>query len=158
LLSRLCKPLAIIRKELIQIKRIMAVDYGRSRVGIAVSDPLGITARGIETIDRRTANFGAVMDRIKLLCKEFDVETVIVGLPRRTDGKESESEDSARYMASQIEINVDDKVIMRDERYTTVIANRIMRETGVKQSKKKGMVDQIAAEILLQDYLNHCIK
>jgi putative Holliday junction resolvase len=47
---------------------------------------------------------------------------------------------------------------MRDERYTTVIANRIMRETGVKQSKKKGMVDQIAAEILLQDYLNHCIK
>jgi putative Holliday junction resolvase len=61
-------------------------------------------------------------------------------------------------MASQIEINVDAKVIMRDERYTTVIANRIMRETGVKQSKKKGMVDQIAAEILLQDYLNHCIK
>ncbi len=139
-------------------KRKMAIDYGRSRVGVAISDTLGITARGIETIDRKNTNFQSVMDRIEELCKAHDVDTIIVGLPRRTDGRESEAEDSARYMASRIEESISAKVILLDERYTTVIAHRIMKETGVKKNKKKGITDQIAAEILLQDYLNHCTK
>jgi len=140
------------------MNRKMGIDYGSKRIGIAISDPLGITARGIETISWDGVKQEYAINRIKELSVQYDVDLVIVGLPKRTDGKFSESEENAKSLANLLEEIIDAKVIMRDERYTTVIANRIMRETNLKNSKKKGIVDQIAAEILLQDYLNHCIK
>ena len=140
------------------MKRKMGIDYGTNRIGIAISDPLGITARGIETINWDGIKQEYAINRIRELSVEYEVDLVIVGLPKRTDGKFSESEEKAKDLANVLEKVLDAEVIMRDERYTTVIANRIMRETNVKNSKKKGITDQIAAEILLQDYLNHCIK
>lgn len=203
------------------MKRKMGIDYGSVRIGIAISDPLGITARGIETINWNGTDMEWAIQRIVTLIKEHSVDTVVVGLPRRTDGKTSQSEENARLMSKRIEdefiikstnnteneghkentstsaikksndqenndpplmicnipsdetnkeiipksdVSQNDltqnkssiKVILKDERYTTVLANRIMRETKIKQSKKKSIVDQIAAEIILQDYLDHC--
>jgi len=140
------------------MNRKMGIDYGSKRIGIAISDPLGITARGLETINWDGIKQDYAINRIKELSIQYDVDLVIVGLPKRTDGKLSESEENAKSLANILEEVIDAKVIMRDERYTTVIANRIMRETKLKNSRKKGIADQIAAEILLQDYLNHCIK
>ena len=138
------------------MKRKMAIDYGTVRIGIAISDPLGITARGIETIRWNGKDPEWAINRILTLCGENQVDTVIVGLPRRTDAKECTAEQNARLFAERIEKATGIKVILKDERYTTVIANRIMRETGVRQTKRREIVDQIAAEIILQDYLNHC--
>jgi len=137
-------------------KRKMAIDYGTARIGIAISDLLGITARGIETIRWNGKDLEWAIDRILVLCEEHQVDTVIVGLPRRTDAKENAAEQTVRALAKRIEDGAAVKVILKDERYTTVIANSIMRETGVKQTKRRQIVDQIAAEIILQDYLNHC--
>lgn len=138
------------------MKRKMGVDYGSVRIGIAVSDPLGITARGIETIRWNGLDMDWAVNRIAELCRIHEVDTIVVGCPRRTDGKESESETNATLLAERIMGVSDANVILKDERYTTVLANRIMRETGMKQGKKRSVVDQIAAEILLQDYLDHC--
>lgn len=140
------------------MKRKMAVDYGVSRIGIAISDPLGITARGLETINRKSLRYEASLERIKTLCDEYQVDLIIVGLPRRTDGKEGDSENNAKAFAETLKQLTGIEMIMRDERYTTVIAHQIMRETGGKRAKKHGMTDQLAAEILLQEYLNHCIR
>lgn len=140
-------------------KRKMAIDYGTARIGIAISDPLGITARGIETIRWNGKDMEWAINRILVLCEENQVDTVVVGLPRRTDAKENISEQNIqniRELGKKIEDSTSAKVIFKDERYTTVIANAIMRETGVKQAKRRDIVDQIAAEIILQDYLNHC--
>ncbi|MHB1484080.1 MAG: Holliday junction resolvase RuvX [Saccharofermentanales bacterium] len=138
------------------MKRKMAIDYGTARIGIAISDPLGITARGIETIRWNGRDIEWAVNRILELCKENQVDAVIIGLPRRTDAKENLAEQNIRALAKRIEESAGVKVILKDERYTTVIANGIMRETGVKQAKRREIVDQIAAEIILQDYLNHC--
>lgn len=136
--------------------RKMGIDYGSVRIGIAISDPLGITARGIETIRWNGIDMDWAIARIAALCAAHGVETVIVGLPRRTDGKESPSESNAKILAKRVEETAHVDVILKDERYTTVLANRIMQETGMRQSKKRAVVDQIAAEIILQDHLNHC--
>lgn len=140
------------------MRRKMGIDYGTNRIGIAISDPLSITARGIETVNWDGIKIDYAISRIKDLSLQYDVDLVIVGLPKRTDGKYSESEENAKQLAAKLQQFLSAEIIMRDERYTTVIANRIMRETKVSKSKKKGITDQIAAEILLQDYLNHCIK
>lgn len=140
------------------MKRKMGIDYGRSRIGIAVSDTLGITARGIETISWDGVKSDYFYGRIKALCREYEVDKIIVGLPRRTDGKPGEMEDEVRKFASHLEKTTCTEVILRDERYTTSIANRIMNETGVKGSKKKKRVDALAAEVILQDYLDYCMN
>jgi len=138
------------------MNRKMGIDYGTVRIGVAVSDPLGITARGIETIRWNGRDMDWAVARIAELCREYMVDAVVVGLPRRTDGKDSPSEQNAAVLAKRIEAVVAAKVVLKDERYTTVMANRIMTETGMKTSKKRAVVDQIAAEIILQDYLDHC--
>lgn len=138
------------------MNRKMGIDYGTVRIGIAISDPLGITARGIETIRWNGRDMEWAISRIADLCAENKVDTVVVGLPRRTDGKEGASEENARILAQRIKEAAQVELVLKDERYTSVLANRIMTETGMKQSKKRSVVDQIAAEIILQDYLDHC--
>ena len=134
----------------------MGIDYGTVRIGIAVSDPLGITARGIETIRWNGRDMEWAISRIAELCKEYQIDTIVVGLPRRTDGKAGPSGQNAALLAKRIEETGQAEVILKDERYTTVLANRIMTETGIRQSRKRAVVDQIAAEIILQDFLDHC--
>ena len=133
--------------------RWLGIDYGEVRVGVAVSDPLGYTDRGVETIRWNGQDMTRVITRIIELIRQYDVKGIVVGVPRRTDGKAGASEDKARELASELEKNSGISVVLRDERYTTVLASRVMRETGVSRDRRKNIVDQIAAEIILQEYM-----
>jgi putative Holliday junction resolvase len=131
----------------------MGIDYGQARIGLAVSDPMGLFARGLETINWNGRDLTWGLARIETLINEHQVIGLVVGIPRRTDGKASESEDQARKLAAVLAERTGLPVVLRDERYTTVMASRIMRETGIRKERRKSVVDQIAAEIILQEYL-----
>ena len=133
--------------------RKMALDYGEKRIGVALSDPLGYTAKGLCVVYWNGTDMDKPVDRLCSLILENDVDTVIVGLPRRTDGKIGTSEEKAKELAQLIRQKSDVEVIMRDERYTSVIAGRILKEKGKGRNRKSGETDMMAAEIILSDYL-----
>ncbi len=131
----------------------MGLDYGQARIGVAISDPLGLVARGLETICWNGRDISWALERIVTLIQENQVAGLVIGIPRRTDGKTGESEDKARQLAALLAEKTGLQPVLRDERYTTVLASRVMRETGVRQDRRRAVVDQIAAEIILQEYL-----
>lgn len=137
----------------IGMERFLGIDYGDKRIGTAISDPLNITARGLETINWNGVDKTWALDRLTKLIADYKITTVVMGLPRRTDGKPSESEAKARALASEIESRTQVPVVFKDERFTTVLASRVLRETGVRGDKRKAVVDQVAAEIILAEYL-----
>ncbi|MHB1452789.1 MAG: Holliday junction resolvase RuvX [Saccharofermentanales bacterium] len=139
-------------------ERKLGIDYGEKRIGVAVSDPLGYTARGIATIYWNGIDYDRAAEKVRLLCEEYSADTIVVGLPLRTDGKNSASGEKAIRFADEIRKKVSAEVIMKDERYTSVIANRILRETGGGKDRKSGAADQMAAEIILSDYLRYLKK
>ena len=133
--------------------RIMGVDYGDSRIGIAVSDPFGWTAQGLETINW-SGSLGRPVERIKQLIKEYNAEKIVVGFPRNMNGtlgpRAEKTLEFIRVLAEKTGL----EGIKWDERLSTVAASRTMHELGIKTSKKKGVVDQIAAVHILQGYLD----
>lgn len=125
------------------------------RLGIAISDPLRLFARRLTTLEREREDGPGPVEEVARLCEEHDIGTVVVGHPVRTDGRESEiadlASDFARALASQVRC----PVVLYDERYTSILASRIIQETEKKKKKRdKGLVDRVAAEILLQDWLD----
>lgn len=138
-------------------KRVLGIDYGKKRVGIAVSDPLRLFARRLDTITRVHGDEPGPVDHIVSLCIENDVDTIVVGLPLRTDGKESTIAEEAIQFADALREKANIQVEMFDERFTSQLASRVIVETGAgKKGKKrdKSLVDKIAAEILLQEWLD----
>lgn len=134
--------------------RVMGIDYGDSRIGIAISDPLGWTAQGLETIKWK-ADVKVPIKRISELIEEYDIKTVIIGFPKNMDGTVgARGEKTIEFIGLLMEEVDGIEVIKWDERLTTVAANRTMHEMGVKKSKKKLVVDQIAAVYILQGYLD----
>ena len=132
--------------------RIIGIDYGEKRIGLAVSDELEITARGISVIERKSkkADLGAIAAAVS----EYSVGAIIVGYPLRLDGSTGiQCQKVDRFIASLKEI-IAVPVIAWDETLSTKEAEDLMRETGVARRKKRGMVDRIAAAFILQDYLN----
>lgn len=131
--------------------RLMSIDYGRRRCGIAVTDPLRIVATALTTV--ATAS---LLDFVKRYVATEPVDAIIVGLPRQSSGEESES---MRYIRPGIERLRRElptlEIIYFDERYTSVLAHRSMIDSGMKkmQRRDKAMVDQMAATIILNDYL-----
>ncbi len=126
-------------------------------MGIAISDPLRLIARRLETVTRSHGDVPGPVDRIVSLCREYDVDTIVVGLPLRTDGRESAIAEGAIAFADALRDKTDLTVEMYDERYTSQLAGRVMVETGAgKRGRKrdKGLVDRLAAEILLQGWLD----
>lgn len=134
--------------------RVMGVDFGFVRVGLALSDPMGILASGLETIHRKGKSLDFVVERIGQLCQEHAVQLVVLGLPRRTDGKLGELEEAVLDFAQRLKGRLTVPVNLQDERYTSVLANRAMQECQVRTNRKRQIVDQIAAEIILQTYLD----
>jgi len=131
--------------------RILAIDYGERRTGLAVSDPLGITAQGLPTIEAKaTADIPA---RVAEIIMETGAERIVIGLPLNMNGTESDQTAAVRAFAAEIETRVDIPVIFRDERLTSVQAHRVMRELGTKTRGNKHVVDRISATLILQDYL-----
>lgn len=136
--------------------RVMAVDYGTRRIGIALSDTLGITAFGFETISWNGKDDTFLLNRLREIISQKNVNRIVLGLPRRTDAMMGKSEESARKLGSLIADETGVEVIFWDERYTTVIASRYLVETGVAGARKKKIIDQVAAEVILREYLESC--
>lgn len=132
--------------------RILAVDYGRKRCGVAVTDVLKISANGMPTV--RTCD---LMNFMKDYCGREDVETIVVGLPRTLSGDPSESMRYITPFVSRLRKEMPAmRIEMYDERFTSTIAHREMIAGGLKKSRRaeKGMADEVAAVLILTDYLN----
>lgn len=134
-------------------KRFLAIDYGTVRVGIAISDPTGLIARGLETITRPGKN-EPVIARICELIQEYDIGTIVLGMPLRSDDKPGEKEKEVKQFSRELQKASGLRPIFQDERFTTVEALELMKELGIGREKNKAILDQIAAEIILQTYLN----
>jgi putative Holliday junction resolvase len=132
--------------------RIMGIDVGTVRVGIALSDELGLTARPFETVrrggDRVTAR------RIRDLAAENEVDRIVVGLPLGLDGREQSSSADARRMAAVLGEETGIEIVVWDERLTTVQAERALIEGNVRREKRREVIDQVAAALMLQSFLD----
>lgn len=135
------------------MERYLGIDFGSRRIGVALSDPLGFTASGIETVYRKGKDIEEALARILELAKQHQVCAFVVGLPKRTDLRPTESEEAAREFAELLEARSGLDVYLRDERLTTVMAHQYLQAGGVKMKDRRDIVDQVAAEIILQSFL-----
>ena len=123
--------------------RILGLDYGSKTVGVAVCDPLGMTAQGVETITRKEENkLRKTLARIEALVEEYQVETIVLGYPKKT-------EEFRDMLVRRTGL----PVVLWDERLTTIEANEILIESGVRREDRKKVIDKIAATLILQSYL-----
>jgi len=133
------------------MSRILAIDFGERRIGLALSDPLGITAQGLPTID--TKKIKDVFAYIKNLVVEKDVVKLVVGMPRNMNGSIGAQGEKVKKFIGKLAHKTEAEVIAWDERLTSVQSLRSMREMGTKQ-KRKGVTDRISATLILQSYLD----
>ena len=131
--------------------RILALDLGKRRIGLAVSDELGITAQGIETLER--TNLREDLARLAHVVEEKQVSLILIGNPIRMNGSEGRQSDWARQFAQKLGARTGCAVKLWDERLTTVEAERVLYQSGVSRQKRKKAVDRLAAVILLESYL-----
>lgn len=134
--------------------RIMGLDFGSKTVGVAVSDPLGITAQGVEIVRRKSPNkLRQTLARIEVLIREYDVEELVLGYPKNMNGTEGERCEKTKEFKEMLEKRTGLSVALWDERLTTVAADRAMMEAGLGRYERKEYVDEIAAVFILQGYL-----
>jgi len=133
-------------------KRILALDLGARRICVAVSDPLGITAQGLETIERR--NGRTDMETLQRLARQYEVGMVLVGQPLNMSGTAGIQAQKAEAFAGQLQRRLGIEVSLWDERLTTAEAQRVLKSSGVSLEKRKAAVDRMAAVLLLQSYLD----
>lgn len=139
--------------------RVLGIDFGTRRVGIALSDQLRIAAHGFETISWNGDDDTFVLSRIAAIISEKEVDAIVIGKPQRTDGSESESQRKAMKFGDKLSELTGLVPVYRDERFTTVMASRYLSESGVSDRNKRKVVDQVAAEIILTEYLeSHRMK
>ncbi len=135
--------------------RIMGLDFGTKTVGVAVCDPTGLIAQGVETITRREDNkLRATCRRIEELIAQYQVETIVLGYPINMDDTVGERAKRTEEFAHVLERRTGLPVVLWDERLTTVAADEILEESGVPAGERKKVIDKVAAGIILQDYLN----
>lgn len=134
--------------------RILGLDFGSKTVGVAVSDPLLITAQGVEIIRRDSeAKIRKTLQRIEELCAEYEVEKIVLGYPKNMNGTDGERAEKTLEFKETLERRTGIPVVMWDERLTTVTADKTMMETGIRRENRKEYVDEIAAMLILQNYL-----
>ena len=135
--------------------RILGLDFGSKTCGVAISDPLEITAQGLEIIRRKDENkLRQTYARIEEIVKEYGVEIIVLGLPKNMNNTEGERVSKTIDFKSNLERRTGLVVELWDERLTTVAADRIMMEAGIRREHRKDYVDMIAAELILQGYLD----
>ena len=136
--------------------RIMGLDYGSKTVGVAISDPLHITAQGIETITRKSENkLRKTCARIESLIEEYEVERIVVGFPKLLNNDIGERAKKAMEFGEMLKKRTGLEVVMWDERLTTVEAERTLIENNVRRENRKKFIDKIAAVFILQGYLDY---
>ena len=136
--------------------RILAIDLGDRRMGLALSDPLGLTAQGLPTAERR--NKRQDLNFIEVLTRRHAVSRVLVGNPLNMDGSAGPQSDKARAFAEELARRLEQSIAVElwDERLTSVEAHQVLDATGLEKAGRKGAVDQMAATILLQSFLDTC--
>ena len=139
--------------------RIMGLDYGSKTVGVAISDPLGITAQAIETICRKDENkLRKTCARIEALIEEYKVERIVLGLPKHMNNDVGERAKKSLEFGKMLSRRTGLEVVMWDERLTTVEAERTLIENKVRREDRKKYIDKIAAVFILQGYLDSICK
>ena len=139
--------------------RIMGLDYGSKTVGVAISDPLLMTAQGIEIIRRESEKrLRRTLARIEELVKEYEVEKIVLGFPKHLNNSVGERGEKSLELKEMIERRCGLEVIMWDERFTTVEANKTLIEADVRRENRKDYVDMLAAVFILQGYLDSIRK
>lgn len=138
------------------MKRILGIDYGDVRVGIAISDPLHITAQGLDTlvINGSDKNF---IKGIRKLLNEYEIDTIVIGYPRNMNGTESLKTKKVDMLIPELE-KLDVTVVKWDERLTTVSAYKTMKDLNIHQKEKNKFADKLAATYILEGYLNKMSK
>lgn len=133
--------------------RILAIDYGKKRTGLAVTDPLQLIAGGLTTVETKT-----LLKFIKDYVEREPVETIVIGLPMQPNGMPSENQERVRSFTGELKKALPEiPVEFYDERFTSVLAHRAMIDSGIgrKRRQDKALVDEISATIILQNYLEH---
>ena len=134
--------------------RVLGIDYGEVRIGLAVSDDLGMMAHPLETVE--TAKVDSPETRIAEVARERRSETVVIGLPVRMDGTEGTAVEKVRAFADRLKSRIDKRIeiVFVDERLSTVEAQRALHEAGKNEKASREIIDQAAACVILQDYLD----
>lgn len=138
--------------------RILGLDFGSKTVGVAVSDGLLLTAQGVETIERKDENkLRKTCARIKELIAEYEITEIVLGLPKNMNNTEGERVEKTKAFGEMLERRTGLPVHYWDERLTTVAAEQILIESGVRRENRKAVIDKVAAGLILQGYLD-CLK
>lgn len=132
-------------------RRILALDVGSRRIGLAVTDALGITAQGLHTLDR--SNKRADFRSLGEIVKKYDIAEIVVGNPLRMSGTSSPQSDKVALFAEELRQRFHLPVHLWDERFTSTAANRILDEAGMSRLQRKGVVDRMAAVLILQAFV-----
>ena len=135
--------------------RIMGLDYGSKTVGVAVCDPLGITAQAVETITRKDENkLRQTLARIEALAKEYGVEKFVLGYPKNMNNTLGERAEETKEFQAMLQRRTGLEVVLWDERLTTMESERILQEGGVRRENRKERIDWMAATLILQSYMD----
>ncbi|SFG38861.1 Holliday junction resolvase RuvX [Oribacterium sp. WCC10] len=134
--------------------RILGLDYGSKTVGVAITDPMGITVQPFKTIVRdRESKLRKTLSEIQDIVENYDVEKIVLGLPLNMDDTEGERAQLTRAFAEKLALRVSVPIEFTDERLTTMEAAEILDESGIKRSEQKRVIDQVAAQLILEQYL-----
>ena len=133
--------------------RILALDVGRKRIGLAVSDPLGLTAQGLKVLDRQ--NWDRDLAQLLKIARPYRVQEVLVGLPRHMNGRLGEQAEEILALARALAEALQAKVATWDERLSTAEAERLLIQADMSRRRRRRVVDQVAATLILQAYLDH---
>ena len=138
--------------------RILGLDFGSKTVGVAVSDGLLLTAQGVETIERKDENkLRKTCARIEELIAEYEITEIVLGLPKNMNNTEGERVEKTKAFGEMLERRTGLPVHYWDERLTTVAAEQILIESGVRRENRKAVIDKVAAGLILQGYLD-CLR
>ncbi|MCS1350263.1 Holliday junction resolvase RuvX [Mechercharimyces sp. CAU 1602] len=132
--------------------RILALDIGEKRVGVAISDPMGWTAQGLEVVQR--APDDQWLERIQQVITDYEVEKIVIGLPRNMDGTIGPRGEACKELGEHVQQRFQLPVVMWDERLSTVAVERTLISADMSRKKRKKVVDQLAASWILQGYLD----
>jgi putative Holliday junction resolvase len=129
------------------------MDVGDKRIGMAISDSLGWTAQGIPTLERRSRQYD--LEFIKKVIEEYKPERIVIGLPKNMNGTVGPQSEKVKVFAEILKEHLQPEIVFWDERLSTVSAHKIMIQGDVSRKKRKQRVDQVAAVLILQNYLDY---
>ena len=135
------------------MNRILGIDYGDVRVGLAISDELGITAQGLDTLVIK-GSIKKLISHVIQLNEKYSINTIVIGYPKNMDGSNSDKTNKVDEIAILLKKRLDINIVKWDERLTTVSAYRTMRKLNISQKKKNVYADKLAATYILESYLN----